>query len=319
MSQLLDIEPESTGAFCVDRYAPSFRNACKSRDLIGASGIGIAIAQWPAYCTICYRLTSNSPKRDGFGEASLRMTQFAPGRECLTCAVRSKALLCDVGEEELCAFRAMTHVLRYGPRETVFHAGHPSLGLYLLCEGKAKLTRTAVTGRRQIVELLEAGDVIETHALMERRAHESTCVTLESSRICLIEREPYQALLKRNSALTFKLIHFLGNTIARQMVRLEWLTSLDARRRLAGLLLELDGRSGAPTDGKRPVSATLTREELAEMMGVTVETVIRLLSNFRREGLVQTSGRPIRLLNAERLARIACESIVGRSKVLNRG
>ena len=251
------------------------------------------------------RIRSRFPWRNGYGRATLNMTQFAPRHECLSCAVRTKAVLCDVGEEELCAFRGMTHVLRYGPRETVFYEGHPSLGLYLLCEGKAKLTRTAVTGQRQIVELLDAGDVIETHALTERLTHESTCLTLEPSRICLIEREPYQALLKRNSALTFKLIHLLGLTVARQMARLEWLTSLDARQRLAGLLLELNKRFGSGTNATVAFNLSLTREELAELIGVAVETAIRLLSSFRCEGLVQVTGRRIRVLNHERLSRIA--------------
>ena len=233
------------------------------------------------------------------------MPRFSPTQECSTCEVRTKAVLCDVGQEEICAFQAMTHIFRYGPRETVFYEGHPALGLYLLCEGKVKLSRTAVSGQRQIVELLQGGDVIETHALTERLPHESTCVTLEPSRVCLIEREPYQALLKRNPTLALNLIRLLGAKVAYQMIRLERLTSLNARQRLAALLLELNDRFSSDKNGNDADHHPLTREELAEMIGVAVETAIRLLGDFRSEGLVQTSGRRIRLLNPERLSRIA--------------
>jgi CRP/FNR family transcriptional regulator len=179
------------------------------------------------------------------------------------------------------------------------------LGLYLLCAGLVKLTRSSARGQRQIVRIAEPGELLEKHALGDRPVHEVTCETIEPSQVCLIEKEPYLDLIRRNSDLALKIIQLLSNELGTHMDELDQFTFKTARERLAGLLLDLGDRFGRKNSTGVLVGITLKREEVAEMAGVTVETVIRLLSSFRDEGLVSIDGRSITLLNPERLARIA--------------
>jgi len=197
------------------------------------------------------------------------------------------------------------HVFCYESRQTVFYEGHASLGLYVLCAGRVKLTRTGVSGQRQIVGLLDAGEVIEKHAFKEPALHEVACETLAPSQVCVIEREPYLALVRRNGELAIKIIGLLSSEVVRQMDQMDRFAFLTARQRLAGLLLELDDRFGARRVGVSPVEVALTREEVAALAGVAMETAIRLLGEFRDEGLVQLDGRKITLLQPDRLTRIA--------------
>lgn len=224
---------------------------------------------------------------------------------CKTCGLRAKSVLCDLAGDDLAALEKIKRSLHYEPHQTVFYEGHACLGLYLLCAGKVKLTRSSARGQRQIVRILDAGEVIEKHVFRERAMHEATCETLEPSQICLIEREPYLGLIRRNPELALKVIQLLSSELGMHMDQLDQFTFKTARERLAGVLLELGERFGKRTDNQVQVGIKLKREEVAEMAGVTVETVIRLLGSFREEGLISVDGRAITLLNSERLARIA--------------
>lgn len=226
-------------------------------------------------------------------------------QDCATCSLRAKTIVCDLADAELAAFQKIRHSLQYDTRQAVFYEGHASLGLYLLCSGKVKLTRSSARGQRQIVRIPDGGELIEKHAFRDGALHEVTCETLERSQICLIEKKPYLALIQRHPKLAIKLIELLSREVGVQMDQLDQFTFKTARERLAGLLLELGERFGRKAEDGIRVGITLKREEVAEMAGVTVETVIRLLSAFRDEGLVSIDGKAMTLRHADRLARIA--------------
>lgn len=225
--------------------------------------------------------------------------------DCGACGQRGQTVLCDLAGDELAAFQSIKHTLYFEPRQTVFYEGHVSLGFYILCAGRVKLTRCSAAGRRQIVRLLDGGEVIEKHVFKDQAVHEVTCEAMVPSQICVIEREPYLELVRRNGELALKLIGLLSSEVGRQIGQLDQFTFLTARQRLALLLLELGDQGEAGTPGDGACGIVLKREEVAEMAGVAVETAIRLLGAFREEGLVQVDGRQITLLKPERLARIA--------------
>ncbi len=224
---------------------------------------------------------------------------------CETCALRAKAVVCDLSKEDLVTFQKIKRSLTYEPHQTVFYEGHVCLGLYLLCTGKVKLTRSSRRGQRQIVRILGHGELIEKHAFRENALHEVTCETMEPSQICIIDKERYLSFVQHNPELAIKLIQLLSNELGMNMDQLDEFTFKTARERLAGLLLEMGQRFGKKGGEGVLLGITLKREEVAEMAGITVETVIRLLGAFREEGLIDIDGRTITLLNADRLARIA--------------
>lgn len=229
----------------------------------------------------------------------------AASQDCTACRVRDKSVVCDLEGTEFDTFRSIRQSLRYDAGQTVFYEGHPSLGLYLLCSGKVKLTRTSSGGQRQIVAILDGGELIEKHAFRDGALHEVTCETLEPAHLCFIRRETYLGLLRRNSALAIRLIELLSSELGIRMDQRDLFAFRTGRQRLAGLLLELSKRFGQKAGKGILIGIRLKREELADMAGVAVETAIRLLSAFRKEGLISMERRSITLLSQDRLARIA--------------
>lgn len=226
-------------------------------------------------------------------------------QNCANCSLRAKAVLCDLADAESATFQKFRHSLQYKARQTVFYEGHACLGLYLLCSGKVKLTRSAARGQRQIVRIAEGGDLIEKHVFRDEALHEVTCETLEPCQICFIDRRAYLELIRRNSELAIRLIHLLSRELGIRMYQRDLFAFRSGRERLAALLLELGGRFGQKAGKGTLVGITLTREELADMAGVAVETAIRLLSAFCKEGLISLDRRSITLLSRDRLVRIA--------------
>jgi len=224
---------------------------------------------------------------------------------CSTCGLRAKVVLCDIAGDDLAEFEKIKRTVEYAPHQTVFYEGHVCLGLYLLCSGKVKLTRSSARGRRQIVRIIGPGELIEKHVFGDRALHEVTCETLERSQVCVIDKERYLAVIRGNPQLAIKLIQLLSHEVGVNMDHLDQFTFKTARERLAGLLLELGDRFGKKQEDHVRVGLTLKREEVAEMAGMTVETAIRLLGVFRDEGVLTIDGRTITLLKPDRLSRIA--------------
>lgn len=226
-------------------------------------------------------------------------------QNCATCSLRAKTIVCDLADAESATFQKLRHSLQYDARQTVFYEGHACLGLYLLCSGKVKLTHSSARGQRQIVRNAEGGDLLEKHVFRNGALHEVTCETLEPCHICFIDRQAYLELIRRNSELAIRLIQLLSNELGIRMDQRDLFAFRSGRERLATLLLELGDRFGQKTSKGTLIGINLKREELADMAGTAVETAIRLLSAFSKEGLISLDRRSITLLSRNRLARIA--------------
>jgi CRP/FNR family transcriptional regulator len=224
---------------------------------------------------------------------------------CQTCRVRGESPVCRIAEADLDAFGRLLHRFEYQPRQVVFYEGHPCLGIYVLCAGKAKLTTSSSRGHRRIVRLVGPGDLIECNGFSEGAVHEVTCETLEPSRLCLIDRQGYLARLEKCPTFAVQLLQLASRRIMTTALGRERIPFCKTSERLAALLLHLSRRFGHRNSEGLALGIHLTREELGELIGAAPETVIRLISRFKRERLVGIAGDEILLLNPERLSKIA--------------
>ncbi len=224
---------------------------------------------------------------------------------CTTQKKTSHQNLFDMDGHQLQDFHRIRIPLSYRTNQVVFYEGHLSIGLYVLCAGKVKLTRSSCRGQRLIVRILEAGEIIEKHAFAQNAVHQTTCETLEPCNISLIERTAYLELVRRDSTLALKLIEMLSSEVRSNLAQLDAFTFKNARERLAATLIELARRFGSAGEDGVQIRMTLKREELAEMTGIAPETLARLLGAFQAEKLLLTHGRLITLTNLPRLRRLA--------------
>ncbi len=204
--------------------------------------------------------------------------------------LRSIPLLSSLTDEQLTRERHLFRKRAVAKNGYLFLEGDPPERLVILLKGRIKLTRTS-EGKDVILRLVEPGDWFGGVAAFGRRAHPYSAQALEPSVIMDIRGEDFAQLMARYPAVAQQVIEGLTVQLieAHEMIRRLALEPVEPR--LAYTLLQLAGRGGARvTPGI--VLPAITRQNLAELAGTTVETAIRVLSKWKRTGLVrEDNGR----------------------------
>lgn len=231
-------------------------------------------------------------------------------QDCDSCPNREISDICEIVPPEEEPYGLIKRRATYQPGQFVFYEGHAALGLYILCQGRVKLTRLNRKGQQRLVGILDSGQLLEKQAFQDQPVHQVTCEVLEPSQICLLDRTSFLRFLKGHGELAVKLVQVLSKEMSLVMNTADQFAFTPARERLARLLVELNQRFGKPVERGSRIDLNLRREDLAQMAAVTVETVVRLLHDFQESGYLRMQGRSMVILNGDRLAKIGGLSTV---------
>jgi CRP/FNR family transcriptional regulator len=225
---------------------------------------------------------------------------------CDQCPIRDRAVCAycdDAGLERLSAIKSYRDV---PAGRDILAAGGRSETVASIVRGVVKLTKSLPDGRAQMVGLLFPGDFVG-HPGQERAEFDATAAI--GVLLCQFPRQPFEALLRENPALEKRL---LDMTLSELDAARDWLLLLGrktARERIATFLLALIRRSGAPEGGD--VALPLTRGEIAEYLGLTIETVSRHMTRLRGDGVIDfDNARAVRSACFARLAQEAGDETV---------
>lgn len=221
--------------------------------------------------------------------------------ECQSCASRLMGVFCDLKGEALEDFNRNKTTNSYKKGQVVFYEGNQAYGIYCILEGRVKLYKTGVDGRQQIVRISGAGDLVGYRSLFADEPYHATAEALEESTICCIDKNAFFPVLSKHPTLAFNIIKKLSRELRSAEDLATSIAQRSVRERMAELLLMLKETYGKPGKKGVRIDLKLSREELAEMIGITQETAIRLLSEFRQDGLIEVHERDITVLNTKGL------------------
>ena len=224
---------------------------------------------------------------------------------CRSCPHLGESVFSELADEQLDHFCKLKFIHHYKKDQKIFYEGEPNLGLFILCSGTVKLSRSSRFGRRQIVGLSGPCGLLEGKDMFLKDRRTVSAEAMEDCVVCFVKREEFLDLMKRHPQIALGLIERLAVELDAAEEKIGAFAVLDVRRRLADLLIRLAGRYGKPTPDGPLIGIHLTREDIAEMTGTTHETVIRTLSSFKKENLIRDFQKQILLTNEERLRRIA--------------
>lgn len=199
--------------------------------------------------------------------------------------------------EELDRLYSMCVSEKYDKGEYIFLECDQPRNLYVVVRGEVKLLKQTEDGRETIVEMAYPGEIFGEEAIFDGQPYPMTAQALDEVEVLAVSRTDFFSFMRDNPDLALEIITELGgrlreaqNTIrALAMERVEW--------RIARTLLILSRKAGLKeADGVR-IDLPLTRQDIADMAATTVETTIRVLSNFKKLGLVETEKGKITLLN----------------------
>lgn len=197
---------------------------------------------------------------------------------------------------ELALLESTRQLRKVKKGESIFLEGKSPSGAYFLSAGKVKLFTTDAQGREQIVHLAKPGDLMGYRALLGSDTYSCTGSALEDAEVWFIPKETFFSLLDGNAAFSHAIIKLLTAELRHAEHHLAGLARKPVKSRLAAVMLLLADTYGFTEDGET-IAVSLTREEIAGLVGTATETAIRLLNSLKEEGLLATEGKKVRLLN----------------------
>lgn len=204
---------------------------------------------------------------------------------------------------ELQAIALVARRQRHGAEDAVFRRGAAGDAMYIIEEGSLKISRLTPSGKEQIIGVLGPGEVIGEMALFDDEPRSADAITLEETILIRIPKQAFLRLLEDIPLLAIRFLAVLAVRLRRMNERLEELTFLTARRRVARLILEMAGRGkGVRTS---PLKMRLTQEEMAALVGTSRETVSRVLGELQELGLIYVEGRVLYIKRWEELQALA--------------
>jgi len=193
-------------------------------------------------------------------------------------------------------------VTLFKKKHTLFAEGNAPHFLYYIQQGKVKTFKTNEEGNEYITGLYSDGDYLGYISLLEDAPYSETAVTLEDARIVVIHRQDFFSLVYNNRDVANQFIRLLSKDVKEKEDRLLKLAYNSVRKRVAEALLMFQ-KKYQETAGQ-PFGMAISREDLSNIVGASKETVIRTLSDFKEEKLIDIKGSQITLVNMPKLERM---------------
>ncbi len=190
---------------------------------------------------------------------------------------------------------------RYGKGRIIFMEGAPGDALFLLKEGRIKLTRQTEDGREHILHLVNAGEVFAEVVLFDGGGYPATAETMEDCRVGIIRNQDLEQVIAGSPGLALAMLKIMAGRLRAAQEKVMSLALHDAARRVVSTLLRLAEEHGtAGPEGQR-INLALTNQELAELAATSRETVNRTLNDLRRRKIIDVSGPQIIIRDRRRL------------------
>ncbi|MEO6830617.1 MAG: response regulator [Chitinophagaceae bacterium] len=197
------------------------------------------------------------------------------------------------------AYEKESQVNDYKKKQIIFSERNHAYRLHRVVTGKVKTYKLTEDGKELITGLYGPGDYFGYVALLEGSNHNENAACLEDTEIASIPKEAFEEIMNENPAELHAFIHLLAGDIAEKEKQLLSLAYSSLRKKVAMALLQISEKYEGSTEGG---GIRMSRENLAAIAGTAKESLIRTLSDFKDEGLIEINTNIIRLLNAKKLA-----------------
>jgi CRP-like cAMP-binding protein len=197
----------------------------------------------------------------------------------------------------------VTHAYKKG--EIIFREGGIPTGIFYVKTGRVKKYKATVKGGEQIFYVCSEGELLGYHALLSEEYYPDSAATIEDSEITFIPKEDFLQVLRDSTVLSNRLLKALGHEFSLFINNITNLATKSVRERLAFNLLILEEKFKRPEKPNIPSDINMSRTDLANMVGTAKETLVRLLHDFKSDGLIESSGRIIRITDRKGIIREA--------------
>lgn len=222
---------------------------------------------------------------------------------CEKCALETGAIFQHLKHDEIERLNFEKDFRQYKRGEVLYTEGNRISGFFCIDSGIIKVFKTGSDGKEQIIRFAKPGEIIAYRSVLSNEVACTTAEVIEDCQVCFIPSEILISFVKANSTFAFELLKLACDELGEANSFITDIAQKTVRERLAEILLLLITEFGL--DEQRFLKISLTREELANIVGTATESVIRLLSEFKTDKLVELNGRKIKILNIPGLKKIS--------------
>lgn len=209
--------------------------------------------------------------------------------------LRQVSVFQSLSEAELQAIAMVARRQKVSAGVTLFHTGAAGDAMYVIEAGSLKISRITPHGKEQIIRVLGRGEVLGEMALFDDQPRSADAVSLEDTVLIRLPKGEFLHLLEEIPLLGIRFLAVLAARLRKMNEKLEELTFLTARRRIARLLLEIAGAVDKEGAGALPIPLKFTQEEIAALVGTSRETVSRILSELQELGVILVEERVLHI------------------------
>ena len=224
---------------------------------------------------------------------------------CENCESLKKSVFCSLKNSPLSDASSNKVMNFYKKGQTLYFQGNPAFGIYCINSGKIKVSKMENDGKEIILRIAGAGDVLGHQNLYTNENYTATATIIEDAAICFLDKKFVLNIISTEPSISINIISKMSNELSTYERRNAAMSHKNVRERLAELLLALKINYGIFEHGRFKLDIKLTREEMASMVGTANETIIRFISEFKDEGILEQEGKIIYIMNIEKLIKTA--------------
>lgn len=218
---------------------------------------------------------------------------------------QSESILADLPPEDLTSLTAHQSRQIYKKGEVIFREGAYPSGIFYIISGKAKKFKVDAEGKELIIYVANTGELIGYHSILSEDRYPDSAAALEESVIAFIPKDDFLKVLEESNILSKRLLKTLSHEFAVLANGLTLFAQRSARERLALQLLVLREKYKEGAEPGADTAINLSRNDLASLVGTARENVVRLLTELKEEGILETKGRKIIIQDVKKLAELA--------------
>ena len=222
---------------------------------------------------------------------------------CEKCSLETSSIFKHLTSEEVEMLNFEKDFRHYKRGDVLYREGNRISGFYCIHKGIIKVFKTGFDGKEQIIRFAKPGEIIAYRSVLSNEPACTSAKVIEDCQVCFIPTEILITLIKSNPSFSLELLRLACHELGEANSFITDIAQKTVRERLAEILLLLMNDFGI--DEQNNLKISLTREELANIVGTATESVIRLLSEFKSDKLVELNGRKIRILNKKGLLKIS--------------
>lgn len=219
------------------------------------------------------------------------------------CLSHQKSTFSDLSNDAKDELSRLKTCVSFLKGQVIIHEGARPQGVYCIHRGKVKLYTMGTEGKEQIIRFITNGELIGYRSLLSDEAISASATALEDTFACYIPKSSFFKVIEENPKFSLKLLKMSCHELGEAGKMITSLAQKNVKERLAEILLILRATFGEDEEGYLDIS--LTREEIANMVGTATESVIRLISELKKEGYISSKGKRIAVSDRSALQQIA--------------